>query len=93
LFDFQKRELSINKLARLGEVAAERQSELSYIANHPDEFQSSPFDLPRIAAELQALAKFQSTVHTKADDCFSENGLCSVEDLAVPNQVVRPARK
>jgi hypothetical protein len=91
--DLQTRQQAILQLAALNNTESERAAQLSYIINHPEEFTSAPFDLPKMAAELSALKKFQSAIYDRAATCFAQDGNCQTSGLDLPNETVRPARK
>ena len=90
--NFSVRESSINELADKNFQIDERISELSYIINHPKEFQTDPFDLPKLTKELAETKKIKSLLYLAANECFRNAGVCKKIDFALPNITVRPAR-
>lgn len=88
-----ERESAIEELAELASLANTRLNDVTYIINHPDQFYSSPGDLPTLATEAKLLKKFSSDVQKRAQICFAELGGCKTEDLVLPPVEIRPARR
>lgn len=93
LTDFVQRETALSYLVGLSRRVRDQQANAQYIYDHPSEFYSSPTDIPKLAAEINALINYRKVINARAAECARAGGICESIDMAIPSPTTRPARR